>query len=204
MGAFAASHGCTDRDSKPIRQGGFDRRRLLLAGGGGLVCALAGLRPAAAGELPKGAVNRTFEIFRKGERIGRNRVVFRPTGSGFEVATEIDIAVKMAFITAYRYRQEANDRWQNGLCHTRARLHAGRARDHPRRRPSRGGEPLHARRLARPRRPHLVRRRGPLGAGGDQDARRAHRVPPRGVSRFGRVGSMARERAGASLPLSPA
>lgn len=115
MGAFAASHGCTGRDAKPIRQGGFDRRRLLLAAGGGLVCALAGLRPAAAGELPKGAVDRTFDIFRKGERIGGNRVVFRPTGSGFEVVTEIDIAVKMAFITAYRYRQEANDRWQNGV-----------------------------------------------------------------------------------------
>lgn len=73
--------------------------------------ALAPLRRAAAGPLP---VDRTFEVFRKGERIGTHAVTFRATAGGLGVRHDIDIVVKLAFIPIYRYRQEVEDLWRDG------------------------------------------------------------------------------------------
>jgi hypothetical protein len=41
-------------------------------------------------------------------------VRFEPTADGFDVTTDIDIAVKLAFITAFRFNQHALDRWVAG------------------------------------------------------------------------------------------
>lgn len=59
--------------------------------------------------------DRTFAIFRDGSEIGRHQVSFRPTADGVDVTTEIDITVKVAFITAFRFAQQARDHWDDGL-----------------------------------------------------------------------------------------
>ena len=60
-------------------------------------------------------LDRSFAIFRDGDEIGRHDVHFATTANGLEVSTDIDIAVKVAFITAFRFEQHARDQWQDGL-----------------------------------------------------------------------------------------
>jgi hypothetical protein len=59
-------------------------------------------------------LDRRFAIFRDGDEIGRHEVRFEPTTDGFDVTTDIDIVVKLAFITAFHFRQHAVDRWVAG------------------------------------------------------------------------------------------
>jgi hypothetical protein len=58
--------------------------------------------------------DRHFVISREGKDIGRHDVTFRPTDRGLEVATDIGIMVKVAFITAFRFEQQARDLWVDG------------------------------------------------------------------------------------------
>jgi hypothetical protein len=53
-----------------------------------------------------------FEIIRKGEPIGRHGVRFLGDGDALEVVSEIDVTVRLAFITVFSFEQEARDRWQ--------------------------------------------------------------------------------------------
>lgn len=59
-------------------------------------------------------IDRHFAIFRDGDEIGRHEVRFRPSADGFDVTSDIDITVKIAFITAFRFSQHAEDRWVAG------------------------------------------------------------------------------------------
>lgn len=69
-------------------------------------------RPAGAAALPE---DRLFDIYRRGSRIGSHAVRFRPLGTGtFEVETVVEIAVKVLLVTAYRFRQEGQERWEDG------------------------------------------------------------------------------------------
>ncbi len=58
--------------------------------------------------------DRHFAIFRDGDEIGRHLVRFTPTANGFQAETEIEVAVKIAFITAFRFKQDAVDVWTDG------------------------------------------------------------------------------------------
>ncbi|MDX6750984.1 DUF6134 family protein [Geminicoccaceae bacterium 1502E] len=89
------------------RAAGLTRRRF-----GGLTLALGalGLPLPALGFEP---VDRTFEIRRKGSAVGFHRIAFERGAAGLAVTTEIDIAVKFAFITAFRYSQRGRDVWQD-------------------------------------------------------------------------------------------
>jgi hypothetical protein len=78
--------------------------------GGALL--IDGLAPAAAGTLPP---DLAFDIHRNGEKIGEHRVGFTPTPGGKRVTSQIDVAVKVAFVTAYRYAQVGEDEWQDGV-----------------------------------------------------------------------------------------
>ncbi len=93
--------------------GGWSRRRFAssLAAGIGTLYLGAGTG-AATPALP---LDRHFAIFRDGEEIGRHDVRFTATESGLEVSTDIDITVKVAFLTAFRYEQHARDQWTDGL-----------------------------------------------------------------------------------------
>ena len=89
-------------------------RRAVLGSGLGLLVLGAGRRALAADVLPPDLL---FDVARKGSRIGSVRVRFRPDGAGFAASTAWDLAVKLAFVTVYAYRQDADDRWRDGrLC----------------------------------------------------------------------------------------
>ena len=66
---------------------------------------------AAEPNAPKEPSTLKFDLFRKGSHVGVHELQFTPRGDGFVVRNNVDIAVKIAFITAYSFRQEAVDEW---------------------------------------------------------------------------------------------
>jgi Family of unknown function (DUF6134) len=54
-----------------------------------------------------------FRALRRGSPIGEHRVTFRPDGNRLTVETRVDIAVKVLFVTAFRFRHEAEEVWQS-------------------------------------------------------------------------------------------
>jgi Family of unknown function (DUF6134) len=85
------------------------RAVLTLLGGGALWLGLSA-GPARAG-APS---DLCFRIRRKGAVIGTHELRFTPAEDGFTVESQVDIAVKVAFITAFRYVQHTVDRWRDG------------------------------------------------------------------------------------------
>jgi len=84
----------------------FGRRSLAAAAMLGLGAAPAGAQPALPGNL-------VFRVLRNGTEIGTHRVSFSAAAGGrVMVQTRIELAMKLAFITAFRYRQEADELWQ--------------------------------------------------------------------------------------------
>lgn len=55
-----------------------------------------------------------FDIFRGESDIGRHVVTFAQDGDALIVKTEIDMKVKIAFITAFRYQHRATEVWRDG------------------------------------------------------------------------------------------
>lgn len=55
-----------------------------------------------------------FHALRHGSSIGEHRVTFRPDGTRLAVETRVEIAVKVLFITAFRFTHEAEEVWQSG------------------------------------------------------------------------------------------
>lgn len=78
--------------------------------------ALIGLGAMAiAGPARAATASRTFRIFRGDSDIGRHRLDARREGDGtIAVTIDIDIAVKVFGLTAYRYTLENTERWQAG------------------------------------------------------------------------------------------
>ena len=56
-----------------------------------------------------------LKVSREGSEIGRHRVQFRPTENGFEAQTNVDLEIKAALITFFRYEQQSVDLWENGV-----------------------------------------------------------------------------------------
>jgi len=54
-----------------------------------------------------------FRALRDGAPIGEHRVTFRPDGDRLTVETRVDIAVKVLFFTAFRFKHEADEVWQS-------------------------------------------------------------------------------------------
>jgi len=78
----------------------FSRRQFALAGtaaAGALVMARPGLAQGAEGRL-------LFDVYREGDRIGTHELRLRQEGDRIEADITIDLAVKFAFVTAYRYQ----------------------------------------------------------------------------------------------------
>lgn len=95
-----------------ICQSGWSRRGFTAAclAGAGIVW----LGTPIAGAARTMPLDRRFAILRDGDEIGRHDVRFATTANGLEVSTDIDIAVKVAFITAFRFEQHAREQWQDG------------------------------------------------------------------------------------------
>lgn len=87
----------------------LSRRGLgILGAGAALGTWLPGRSPRAQETMPPDIL---FKVIRDGSEIGSHRVQFRPSGEQMMVQTRIDLAVKVAFITAFRYRHEADELW---------------------------------------------------------------------------------------------
>ena len=65
---------------------------------------------SAAQDLPYGP-SQSFAVFRNGDQIGRHTLSFQHSGPNVTVATNIDFAVKVLGITAYRYSHRAQEMW---------------------------------------------------------------------------------------------
>jgi hypothetical protein len=89
------------------------RGALALIGCGAMTAGLARPRPVLA--EGGGPSDLRFDVYRKGARIGEHAVRFTPTAQGQLVASRIELAVKVAFITAYRYVQDGEDEWRQGV-----------------------------------------------------------------------------------------
>lgn len=87
------------------------RRRRLLIGSFGL---LVGNVAAAADLVPSGVDGYRFKVLRRGRDIGRHTVDLQQTGDRLLVVTEIDLAVRIAFVTAFRFGHSSNEIWENG------------------------------------------------------------------------------------------
>lgn len=85
------------------------RRGALAVVGGGLLA--AGLGPAAAAARR----DRRFKVYRNDVVIGSHTVRFGAAEGGMRVASRLDLAVKVAFVTLFRYRQAAEDLWRGGV-----------------------------------------------------------------------------------------
>jgi hypothetical protein len=55
-----------------------------------------------------------FAAFRNGSPLGRHRLAFTPDGPRLRVDIQIELAVKLAFITLYRYRHTNRELWEHG------------------------------------------------------------------------------------------
>lgn len=82
------------------------RRRLLCLAAAGL------LVPGSPAMASPGGV--TFRVIRKGTDIGSHQVRITPIAGGFTVDVKIELAVKLAMITVFYYRQTARDTWKDG------------------------------------------------------------------------------------------
>jgi hypothetical protein len=60
---------------------------------------------------PASAQTLTFDVMRDGSSIGTHRVTIREAGNRREVDVAIDMAVKLAFVTVYRYTHRATEIW---------------------------------------------------------------------------------------------
>src|SRR5687767_5252865 len=77
------------------------------------LAACAVMAPAAgAADLKDGAYS--FKVFRDGDQIGTHTLTARHEGGDLVLDIAVDIKVKVAFITAYRYEQTRREVWRDG------------------------------------------------------------------------------------------
>jgi hypothetical protein len=55
-----------------------------------------------------------FRALRRGSPIGEHRVAFRADGDRLTVETHVEIAVKVLFFTAFRFKHDAEEVWHSG------------------------------------------------------------------------------------------
>jgi hypothetical protein len=93
------------------------RRRTLLMGGfaGAISCAVPFVAGAAtAFVLPNAAANRRFSVRYKGIKIGGHAVSYSLATGEARVKTDINLEVKIAFLTAYAFSHRSEETWRAG------------------------------------------------------------------------------------------
>jgi hypothetical protein len=129
------------------------RRRTLLMGGfaGAINCAVPSVaRAATAFVLPDAAANRRFSVRYKGIRIGTHTVSYSLATGETRVNTEINLEVKVAFVTAYAFSHRSKETWRAG----RLMSLTSDTVEH--------GEPLHVEGAATPQGFRVVSKAGPF------------------------------------------
>lgn len=102
--------GCFDRPASRGRFG-LGRRHAL---GLGLMAGTSTLLPRAGWAGIPASRRIAFNVIRKDSNIGTHVVTFAPAGPDLEVQVAVDIAVKLAGITLYRYTLRAGESWKSG------------------------------------------------------------------------------------------
>jgi len=132
------------------------RRKLFMDGfAGAVICAFPLVSHAATAlVLPTAAANRRFSVKYKGIRIGTHTVSYSSATDETRVKTEIDLEVKLAFITAYAFSHRSQETWRAG----RLMSLTSETVEH--------GEPLHVEGTATPQGFRVVGKGGPFIASG--------------------------------------
>jgi hypothetical protein len=82
-------------------------RTLLVAG------VVAGaLTASAAWALPNGSLH--FTVLRDGSEVGSHQIDIHRAGDETRVDIETEVAVKLAFVTLYRFEHDGHEIWRNG------------------------------------------------------------------------------------------
>jgi len=55
-----------------------------------------------------------FDVYRKGERIGRHEIAFRQADDALRVEVSIDLSITFLFFTAYSYEHRVVETWRDG------------------------------------------------------------------------------------------
>jgi hypothetical protein len=55
-----------------------------------------------------------FTVLRNGSEVGKHEMLFRNEADGLKIDIRTNVAVKVAFITAYRFEHEGHEVWQGG------------------------------------------------------------------------------------------
>ena len=93
------------------------RRRALLMGGfaGAVSCTFPPVAHAAAAVvLPTPAGDRRFAVLYKGFKIGAHTVSYSPATGETRVDTDIDLSVKVAFLSVFAFRHRSQETWRAG------------------------------------------------------------------------------------------
>ncbi len=94
-----------------MRKGLSPRQRILRFCGLAAMILVAGVAAALAAVAP---ADLAFSVWREGSGIGSRTVTFAEDNGLLIVKTEVDIAVKVAFITAYRRTETLQEEWKDG------------------------------------------------------------------------------------------
>jgi hypothetical protein len=78
------------------------------------LAALALLALAAAGQAHAMPDRLAFTVIRDGDAIGSHVLTFATRGEETRVSIRTDVAVKLLFVTAYRFEHEGHEVWRNG------------------------------------------------------------------------------------------
>jgi len=92
-------------------------RRALLMGGfaGAFSCAFPGIANAATAiALPAAGGSRRFSVLYKGFTIGAHTVSYSPATGETRVDTDIDLSVKVAFLSVFAFRHRSQETWRAG------------------------------------------------------------------------------------------
>jgi hypothetical protein len=76
------------------------------------LCALVAAAPLWAAIPSTGSL--AFQVMRSDSDIGRHEVSFRQEGEDLHVTVEIELAVKLAFMTVFRYSHRNHEVWRDG------------------------------------------------------------------------------------------
>lgn len=93
-------------DSAVLRRGFFAALAVAALSGAAL-CGPAHAADPAAGTW-------RYTVFRDGSPIGDHSISFTPAGDQLQVDIKTDIAVKIAFVTAFRFEHSSQELWKNG------------------------------------------------------------------------------------------
>lgn len=101
---------------KTSQRKSLSRRAVLMAGCAGLA---AHLLPRSASAvtaivLPLAGDERRFSVFYKGSRIGAHTILYSSVTGETQVSTRINLLVKAAFFTVFRFGHSSTEIWRDG------------------------------------------------------------------------------------------